>query len=89
MSEARPKAKVIYWFRSKEVWRKYSQATINHIHLDNKLRIAGLERAIERIAELTLQVETAERARYAARDAIRNHEADAHGGQLAEAESAG
>ena len=62
-----------------ELWRAYSLATIEHIKLDNKLRLAVLKHALEQTGALTIEVEAAERARIGARDIIRQHEVDAHG----------
>jgi hypothetical protein len=60
------------------LWREYAVATTNHIRLDSKLRLAALERDLEGIRMLTIEVETAERERAASRDVLRRHEAEAH-----------
>jgi hypothetical protein len=60
------------------LWRDYFQATTSHISLDSKLRLAALERDVERVAGLTLEVLTAELARDTAYDSLRKHKAEPH-----------
>jgi hypothetical protein len=61
------------------LWREYQSATTNHIHLCGKHRIAELQRDYDREATLAGMVTEAEDQRNAARNAIRQHEVEAHG----------
>jgi hypothetical protein len=61
------------------LWREYQNATTSHIHLCGKHRIAELQYDKAKAAQLAEVVEEAGQERQAARDAIRQHEADVHG----------
>jgi hypothetical protein len=60
------------------LWPVYADATFEHIRIDSRLRLVALEHDIEKILSLTIQVESAKIARAVAREAVRNHEAEAH-----------
>jgi hypothetical protein len=57
------------------LWQEYASATIEHLTLDSKLRLAALSHNHEVIRALTYEVESAEEERQWAREAIRKHEA--------------
>jgi predicted metal-binding protein len=57
------------------LWQEHSNATRDHIRLDNKLQLAALSHDHEVIQPLTQQVETAGALRESTREAIRQHEA--------------
>jgi hypothetical protein len=60
------------------LWHEYSTATTTHIRLENRLGVAAITHDEEVIIELTPEVEDAASARSAAREAIKQHEAQAH-----------
>ena len=62
------------------LWRVYANATANHVTLEQKLRDVATKQPWESaVRNLTLSVGAAARVREQARDAIRTHEAIAHG----------
>ena len=64
-----------------QLWHAYAQATTRHIELTGKQRIAQLRREQEIIQQLEPEVVAAEQARNDARESIRRHELDVHGGE--------
>ena len=60
------------------LWREYATATVGHIKLENHLKLAALEHKISAIERLTVATEIATVQREAARENIRQHEAE-HG----------
>jgi len=60
------------------LWRAFADATMEHIRLDNELRIATLQGDVARIADLTPKCEAAGRHRSNAREATKCHKAEAH-----------
>jgi hypothetical protein len=61
------------------LWRKYQSATMEHIELCGKQRIAQLQRDDRTLAGLEEKVTMAEQNRTAAREGIVTHEAAVHG----------
>ena len=61
------------------LWQDYGYATHHHIAIIGKRRIAQLQRNKESERDLDAKVKAAEKARKAARNAIREHEAVLHG----------
>jgi hypothetical protein len=60
------------------LWREYAEATTQHVAMDSALRDAALDHNISAIESLTRAVEALGALRSEARDAIRQHEAEAH-----------
>ena len=60
------------------LWREYAYATNEHLRLDNKLQLAGLEHDHEKIQKLTPGVRDSCERRIALRKQIADHEAKAH-----------
>jgi hypothetical protein len=63
------------------LWRNLASATAASIRLDNKLKIATLQRDHDVVAVLTPEAEEAFAARDQAREMIRLHDAAKHGAQ--------
>jgi CheY-like chemotaxis protein len=62
------------------LWREYSITTARHFELEEELKVAAVPRA----SELKVLVETAARQRDHSRQAISQHEEEAHGAQEAQ-----
>lgn len=60
------------------LWREYSSATTAHIKLESQFNVAAISHDESTVIRLTPDVEDAARARTAARQLIRAHEAVAH-----------
>ncbi len=60
------------------LWRKYADATMAHLQLDNELRQARARRDWDAIARLSVEVQIARRRLSLARVALREHEAAVH-----------
>ena len=58
--------------------REYAQVTTTHIELTGKHRIAKLQGYSEKVAAFETELEAAQQARDAAREAIRQHELSDH-----------
>lgn len=67
------------------LWREYSAATIEHLRIENKLRLATLCRDAAAIDRLTGEAKVAADARGNLRTAIRDHEAQHSSADAAEA----
>lgn len=63
------------------MWREYSDAVNDHLRLQGKLDIAVLAYHASAVVQLTPEVQKAEKRRSEARTAIRDHEANVHGGR--------
>jgi hypothetical protein len=61
------------------LWRELANATGAAIRIDNKLKIAAIQRDYEKVTILTLETETAFAVRDQAREMIRLHEVAEHG----------
>jgi len=57
------------------LWREYASATVEHVRLESKLRLAALCHEDEKIEALTLDAEQAGITRRGWLDSIRKHEA--------------
>jgi hypothetical protein len=62
------------------LWREYAAATNTHVELESKLRLASMERDSKSGKELARQIAAAGTVRDKARQAIQQHETDAHAG---------
>ena len=62
------------------LWRTYANATTDHVNLEDQLKVAAKKQPWpSALRSLTLSVEASARVREIAREAIRTHEAVAHG----------
>lgn len=60
------------------LYREYRTATIEHIRLDNRLRLSALQRDYGVMEQLTRDVEAAEKKRNALREAVAEHASKPH-----------
>jgi hypothetical protein len=65
--------------KCRRLWKEYAAATMAHIQLDNRLKLAALtgDKAIKRV--LTPLTEKAEATRKVFRETIRTHDLEVHG----------
>ena len=56
------------------LWREYEHATMHHVKLEGKLKIAAIQHDAEAVAELALTVDAAAHLRELAREALKRHE---------------
>jgi hypothetical protein len=61
-----------------ELWREYAAALFRHLRIESELQVAALAHDEDDVRVLAPKVENADAARSFAREAIRQHEADAH-----------
>jgi hypothetical protein len=60
----------------KRLWRAYAAATTEYISTDTKLHKAAINNSITIVASLVPKLEALENAKIAAREAVRQHEAE-------------